>query len=97
MAIPRLAILKQKLFMKDSPNVALFRLGGIGKTQIALELANWTKGNKPDWSIFWVPALSVATFEQAYTDIARKLKIQRADDKDIKESMQKYLGSKAAG
>jgi hypothetical protein len=52
--------------------------------------------NKPDYSIFWVPALSEATFEQAYTDIARRLKIRRSNDQDIKESVRQYLSSAVA-
>ncbi|KAK3933489.1 hypothetical protein QBC46DRAFT_219842, partial [Diplogelasinospora grovesii] len=60
--------------------VALVGLGGVGKTQVALELAFWTKENKADCSVFWFPALSEAAFEQAYTDIVRKLKIRRGDD-----------------
>jgi tetratricopeptide (TPR) repeat protein len=92
-----LAALKQKLFTDDIPIVALVGLGGVGKTQVALELAFWTKENKPDWSIFWVPALSEATFQQAYTEIARKLKIRGSDDQDVKELVRQYLDSEASG
>lgn len=69
----------------------------MGKTQVALELAYWTKKNDPDYSIFWVPALSEATFEQAYVDIARGLNIGRSDEEDIKETVRLYLSSEAAG
>ncbi|KAK4139118.1 kinase subdomain-containing protein, partial [Dichotomopilus funicola] len=92
-----LLTLRDILFVQESQRVALVGLGGVGKTQVALQLAFWTKENKAEWSVFWVPALSEATFEQAYTDIARELKILRSDDEDIKESVRQYLSSEAAG
>jgi MoxR-like ATPase len=92
-----LVALRDMLFVQESQRVALVGLGGVGKTQVALELAFWTKENKAEWSVFWVPALSAATFEQAYTDIARKLEIRRGDDQDVKESVRQYLSSDAAG
>jgi hypothetical protein len=92
-----LVTLRDMLFVQESQRVALVGLGGVGKTQVALELAFWTKENKADWSVFWVPALSEATFEQAYTDIASQLEIRRGDDQDVKESVRQYLSSDAAG
>ncbi|OIW30052.1 hypothetical protein CONLIGDRAFT_555327, partial [Coniochaeta ligniaria NRRL 30616] len=92
-----LGTLRDMLFVQEIPRVALVGLGGVGKTQVALELACWTKANKADCSVFWVPALSGATFEQAYANIARQLKIPRNDDEDIKESVRQYLSSEAAG
>jgi tetratricopeptide (TPR) repeat protein len=86
------------LFGQKSPSVALVGLGGVGKTQVALELAYWVKENHPEHSIFWVPALSGATFEQAYAEIAKKLAIRKAaDDEDVKESVRRHLSSAAAG
>jgi tetratricopeptide (TPR) repeat protein len=92
-----LETLRDLLFNQECPSVALTGLGGVGKTQVALELAFWTKENKANCSVFWFPALSEAAFEQAYTDIARKLEIRRVDDQDVKESVRQYLGSEAAG
>jgi tetratricopeptide (TPR) repeat protein len=86
------------LFGQRSPSVALVGLGGVGKTQVALELAYWARENHPEHSIFWVPALSGATFEQAYAEIAKKLAIRKAaDDEDVKESVRRHLSSAAAG
>ncbi|KAK4174671.1 kinase subdomain-containing protein [Triangularia setosa] len=92
-----LSTIMDKLFIQGTKKVALFGLGGVGKTQVALELAFRTKENKADCSVFWVPALSEATFEQAYTDIARKLEIRCGDNQDVKQSVQQYLSSEAAG
>ena len=92
-------MLRDKLFTQGTQRAALVGLGGVGKTQVALELAYWTKRNKPGHSIFWVPALSFATFEQAYVEIARKLLLVqgKSEDDDPKESVQRYLSSEAAG
>ncbi|KAJ9131270.1 TPR-like protein [Coniochaeta hoffmannii] len=92
-----LGTLRDRLFVRESPRVALVGLGGVGKTQVALALAFWTKENKADWSVFWVPALSAATFEQAYTDIANRLGITRGDDQDVKECVLQHLSLEAAG
>ncbi|CAI4212065.1 unnamed protein product [Parascedosporium putredinis] len=87
-----------KLFAPDSfQKAALFGLGGAGKTQVALQVAYWTKEKKLGYSVFWVPALSVATFEQAYTDILKTVGIQCVDGEDVKQTVQTFLNSKAAG
>ncbi|KAF2685268.1 hypothetical protein K458DRAFT_477318 [Lentithecium fluviatile CBS 122367] len=51
---------------------------GTGKTQIALQFAYIVKKTWPECSIFWVPALSFESFEQACVDIARALHIPQA-------------------
>ena len=90
--------LRDSLFIQGSQKAALVGLGGVGKTQVALELAYWTKQNKPDHSVFWVPALSAATFEQAYVEMARLLPVQRrSEDEDLKELVRRYLSSDIAG
>ena len=91
--------LQQRLFThKMSRKAAVVGLGGVGKTQVALQLADWVKKHRPEYSIFWVPALSRATFEQAYTEIARILPLRNIGaDKDPKASVWRFLSSEAAG
>ncbi|KAH6705869.1 hypothetical protein EV126DRAFT_323180, partial [Verticillium dahliae] len=49
------------------------------------------------WSVFWISALSTASYEQSCRDIARLLKLDEAEEKDTKELVQHYLESDASG
>ncbi|KAJ5169056.1 uncharacterized protein N7482_004650 [Penicillium canariense] len=95
----KLEELKQKMFtQKNNRRVAVFGLGGVGKTQVALQLAHWTKQNMPTYSIFWIPALSDASFEHACTQIATKLGVGKiSDNENAMELVQRHLSSEAFG
>ncbi|RKK81566.1 hypothetical protein BFJ68_g17607, partial [Fusarium oxysporum] len=92
-----LARLQGLLFQEGRRKAALVGLGGIGKTQIALQLAYWIKEKKPDYSVFWVPALSRASFEQACVQIIDACDIPTADNNNSVKSVRQYLSSKRAG
>lgn len=94
-----LATLKQKLFVqRDCQRIALVGLGGIGKTQVALEFAHWAKDNQLEYSILWIPALSTESFSQACEEIVRELAIAKAiRDEDPRESVRRYLSSARTG
>ncbi|EXA29858.1 hypothetical protein FOVG_18692 [Fusarium oxysporum f. sp. pisi HDV247] len=91
--------LQSLLFETNSRKAALVGLGGIGKTQIALQLAYWIKEKKRDYSVFWVPALSSASFEQACVQIMDACDISTTNNNkvDAVESVRQYLSSKRAG
>ncbi|GKT52029.1 kinesin light chain [Colletotrichum spaethianum] len=65
---------------------AVVGLGGIGKTQVAIEAAYRVRDAHPDCSVFWVPAVSTAMFENAYREIGRTLHIRDIEDEqaDVK-------------
>jgi tetratricopeptide (TPR) repeat protein len=89
-----LAGLEQKLFIgEQTTRIAIAGLGGIGKTQLALELAYRTRSKYKNCSIFWIPATDIASLHLAYQDIARQLRIPGRDEEktDIKKLVQAYL------
>ncbi|KAI1174481.1 hypothetical protein F4777DRAFT_553758 [Nemania sp. FL0916] len=91
--------LKRRLFIRrECRKIALVGLGGVGKTQVALELAHWAKENQPDYSVFWVPVVSDESFEQAYTELGKRLDIRiNKNDGDPKELLRRHLESERAG
>ncbi|RBR16165.1 hypothetical protein FVER53590_13503 [Fusarium verticillioides] len=92
----------QKLLFTD-PNgqrVALVGLGGVGKTQIALQLAHLVKKEEQadrSYSVIWMPALSMASFEQACTKMISEFGIEQTNDENAKETFRKFLRSEKAG
>jgi tetratricopeptide (TPR) repeat protein len=95
-----LRVLQQKLIVEqDCQKLSIVGLGGTGKTQVALQFAYSVKERWSEYSIFWLPALSIESFEQACISIARALRIQQAADsnEDVKEVVQQHLSSSRAG
>ncbi|KAL8858444.1 MAG: hypothetical protein Q9178_005125, partial [Gyalolechia marmorata] len=95
----KLKELEEKLITSDNcQKLALVGLGGVGKTQVALQFAYTIKKHWPEYSIFWVPALSAESFEQAFRDIATRCSIAlNPGEEDPKESVWRYLNSDLAG
>ncbi|KAK5652534.1 hypothetical protein OQA88_10440 [Cercophora sp. LCS_1] len=89
--------LAEMIFSQRNRRVALYGLGGMGKTQIALHLAYEAHKERdeshPRYSVFWVSALSDASFEQSYAAIAKELRIVKGDGEDIKEVVRQNLSS----
>lgn len=95
-----LDMLKHKLLVnKDCQEVALSGLSGIGKTQVALQFAYYVKENHTEFSVFWVQSLSMETFEQGCTEIARALGIYQEQqvEEDVKILVRQWLCTKTAG
>ncbi|KAF2819663.1 purine and uridine phosphorylase [Ophiobolus disseminans] len=83
----------------DSQKLSIVGLGGTGKTQVALQFAYIVKETLPEWFIFWMPALSMESFEQACASVGRALCIPQApgSKEDVKKLMQQHLSSSQAG
>ncbi|KAK3896550.1 P-loop containing nucleoside triphosphate hydrolase protein, partial [Staphylotrichum tortipilum] len=78
---------------------ALYGLGGIGKTQIALAHAYWLQEECPDVSVFWVHASSAERFRQSYASIAQECHVPGHDDPkaDVVSLLKKWLEMKDRG
>ena len=74
-------------------------LGGVGKTQIALEAAFRIRNEHPDCSVFWIPAVDASSFENAYREIGRALRVKgvNEDKADIKALVKAALCRESVG
>ncbi|KAJ5926086.1 Acyl transferase/acyl hydrolase/lysophospholipase, partial [Penicillium verrucosum] len=90
---------KRRLFVKNrAERIAIFGLGGIGKTQIALELAYQTREIYPDCAIFWLPAVDMESLQHAYQMIADQLGIGLDDTtQDLKIQVKDHLSKPSSG
>ncbi|KAJ5675273.1 Acyl transferase/acyl hydrolase/lysophospholipase [Penicillium maclennaniae] len=92
--------IKRKLFLgRQMQRIAIVGLGGVGKTQISLELAFQVRATYPDCSIFWIPVVDMESVQQAYQSIASQLGIEpsNADGTDVKKAVQQHLSRPQSG
>lgn len=88
----------ESLIFHGSPptKVAIYGLGGIGKTQIALELAYRLREKVPECSIFWIPCISHESVEQAYLSIASALGVLITEPEKAKEKVKAHLSQESS-
>jgi GTPase SAR1 family protein len=79
--------------------VAVFGLGGVGKTSLTIELVYRIKKQYEDCSIFWIPATNFESLQQAYLNICQQLQLPGWDNncQDPKRLLQSYLSQASAG
>jgi hypothetical protein len=88
------------MFTKDhTTKIAITGLGGVGKTQLILELLYRTKDKYKDCSVLWIPATNIESLYQAYRDVAQELEIPGWEEEkaDLKKLVQGYLSKESAG
>ncbi|KAF2025248.1 HET-domain-containing protein [Setomelanomma holmii] len=77
----QLQSLKQTLFCSNTHSrMTVYRLGGCGKSALALEFAYHALTDRVAERVFWVPAISRDSFELAYCEIANSLRIPGISD-----------------
>jgi hypothetical protein len=74
--------------------LAITGLGGVGKTQIALELAYRMQERDPECSIFWIPCTSYQAVEQACMAIAQMIGIPDVKPAEVKERIKAIFSQK---
>ncbi|KAL8994685.1 MAG: hypothetical protein Q9169_005415 [Polycauliona sp. 2 TL-2023] len=80
---------------ENQARVAIAGMGGVGKSQIAIEYCYRFKESKPDAHVFWVYGGTIARFYQAYKRIAQQLNLPGWDDPEssILELVSSWLSS----
>ncbi|KAF2666026.1 TPR-like protein [Microthyrium microscopicum] len=79
--------------------MAIFGLGGCGKSALAIEFAYRVMARYSAYLVFWVPAISRETFELAYRDIGVCLQIPGItdDNADVLQLVKRKLESGGSG
>jgi len=96
----QLAQLEEKLFVEDrTAKIAITGLGGVGKTQLVLELVYRTRKKYKNCLIIWIPAINMEIVQQAYLDVAQKLRISGWEENkaSVKRLVREYLSKESAG
>ncbi|CAK7207197.1 hypothetical protein SEUCBS139899_010005, partial [Sporothrix eucalyptigena] len=92
--------IRRQLFTQHhTAKVAITGLGGIGKTQLVIELLFRLRDEYQDCSFLWIPATTDESLSQAYRKAAQELRIPGWDDKevDVKQLVQGYISNKNTG
>ncbi len=88
-----MAVVPPSVVKDDCQHIAVEGLGGVGKTQIALESAFRVCHKHPGCSVFWVPAVDASSFENAYREIGRQIATPGLDESqaDVKTLVKNAL------
>ncbi|KAH8669663.1 hypothetical protein BGZ60DRAFT_564114 [Tricladium varicosporioides] len=96
----QLTQLTENLFQQvRTTKVAIIGLGGVGKTQLLLELVYRVREKYKNCAVIWIPATNKESLQQAYIEVAQKLGITEWKEKkaNVKRLVQDYLSNENAG
>ncbi|KAH8587674.1 hypothetical protein B0O99DRAFT_694230 [Bisporella sp. PMI_857] len=96
----QLAKLEEMVFRQNhTTKLAVTGLGGVGKTQLVIELMYRIKAKNKKCSIIWIPATNKESLHQAYLKVAQQLGIPGSEKEkaDVKRLVQDYLSKRSAG
>ncbi|OCL11362.1 HET-domain-containing protein [Glonium stellatum] len=97
---PELTRLEEMLSSKHcTAKLAIAGLGGVGKTQLVIELLYRVADKQKHCSVIWISAVNMESLHQSYLDVARQLGIPGfEDDKaDVKSLVQAHLSKESTG
>jgi hypothetical protein len=77
--------------------VAIVGLGGVGKTQIALEFAYQWREKHAAGAVFWIPVTSVESMLEAYLEMGRQLQIPDLEKTNVQDLVQRRLSQESSG
>jgi GTPase SAR1 family protein len=95
-----LARIESMVFVDNQTSkIAVFGLGGVGKTSLVIELVHRIRKKHENCSVLWIPATNIESLHQAYLDIACQFGILGWEDKvaDVKALVQEYLTKESTG
>ncbi|KAF1809490.1 hypothetical protein P152DRAFT_468342 [Eremomyces bilateralis CBS 781.70] len=97
---PELARLEEMLFSKHrTAKLAITGLGGVGKTQLVIELLCRVADKQKHCSVIWISVVNMESLHQSYLDATRQLGISGFKDNkaDIKRLVQDHLSKESTG
>ena len=78
------------LDVEEQTRIALYGLGGVGKTQVALKVISWYQDTYPQRSIFWLSGRNSAAFRESLSNAAVLCGLVRQDDSTAQPLGQLY-------
>ncbi|KAF2476755.1 TPR-like protein [Lindgomyces ingoldianus] len=89
----------RQISARPAARAALVGLGGVGKSQIAIEYAYQVRDESPDTWVFWVHAGTQARFEEGYRRIAEVTRMEGWDNPkaDVLRLVRSWLCNESNG